>query len=243
MSCLVTAPADAPEIVALLARLRGLAPLTEEEAERVAGLARLPARETAARQELRAEGQSAPPLLLLAGWACRVHILPDGRRQIISFLLPGDIIGRGRPSLAELCSINSLTRLRHVDASSLVTGGEETPLARALRALELQEVAQLRDQVVRLGRQMAHERMAGLLLEFEARLTAAGLASGGCFAMPLTQEVLADALGLSVVHLNRTLQQMRREGLIALKGRVVTLKQTAALRSIADWQPPPRLAG
>ncbi|WP_165694106.1 Crp/Fnr family transcriptional regulator [Teichococcus deserti] len=234
-------PALPPEIAALLQRLHRLAPLEEADVAQVAALARQAPRETGPRQELRAEGIRGAPLLLLSGWACRIRILPDGRRQIVSFLLPGDIIGRQQPSLAELCSIASLTRLRHVDASPLFVATPEGGLARALHALALQDVAQLRDQVVRLGRQMAHERLASLLLEFEARLGAAGLAGDGRFAMPLTQEVLADALGLSVVHLNRTLQQLRREGLIALKGRVVTLRQTAALRAIADWQPPPQL--
>jgi CRP-like cAMP-binding protein len=81
----------------------------------------------------------------------------------------------------------------------------------------------LRDQVVRLGRRSAYERTVHLVLELHERLNAVGLAAGQCFALPLTQDVLADALGLSVVHVNRVLAQARRDGLFELRGGYVVI--------------------
>ena len=76
-----------------------------------------------------------------------------------------------------------------------------------------------------------------LLVELYHRLHTVGLASDGQFALPLTQEVLADALGLSVVHVNRTVQQMRRDRLVELRGGIVMMPQLEALQSIGDWEP------
>ena len=94
------------------------------------------------------------------------------------------------------------------------------------------------DQIVRLGRQTAYERLLHLVLEFHHRLQAVGMVNGYSFAFPLTQEVLADALGLSVVHINRTLQQVRRDRLLDMRGGQVTLRQIDLMRAMADWAPP-----
>ncbi|MNR30865.1 Nitrogen fixation regulation protein FixK [compost metagenome] len=90
--------------------------------------------------------------------------------------------------------------------------------------------------MVRLGRQSAHERTAHFLLEWRQRCRIAGLAEGERFPMPLTQEVLSDALGLSIVHLNRTLQHMKREGLIEVKRGWIALLDVARLKFICDYQ-------
>lgn len=227
------------EVAALLQRLRRLAPLSPAETELVAELARQPWRQAPPRRELQAEGALPPPFVLLSGWACRLRILTDGRRQIIGFLLPGDVVGRPPPQLPALCAVAALTRVQFAEAASLFAGPAEGGLARALRAMELQDLLRLQDQVVRLGRQTAYERLASLLLELQDRLADAGLVRDGLFPLPLTQEVLGDALGLSIVHVNRTLQQMRRDGLVEVKGGMVALLQDAALRGLADWQPPP----
>jgi CRP-like cAMP-binding protein len=93
---------------------------------------------------------------------------------------------------------------------------------------------------VRLGRQTACGRFAHLMLELSGRLARLGLVSGDSFAMPLTQEVLADALGLSVVHVNRTVQLLRREGLLDIRGGMVSLLQPERLRALASWAPLPQ---
>jgi CRP-like cAMP-binding protein len=238
----------ATEVQPLLRRLGRLAALSPAELALVAELGRGPVREMAARGEVHAEGDSPAPMALLSGWACRLRMLSDGRRQIVTFLVPGDLIGRPPPCLPAPCATLALTRVTLVETMPLfaaAAGGREAPplpgLARALRAAELQEEVLLRDQVVRLGRQTAYERLASLLLELRFRLDMAGLALPNRFALPLTQEVLADALGLSVVHINRTVQQMRRDRLIELRGGQVILLQPSALQSVADWQDIPGL--
>ena len=85
--------------------------------------------------------------------------------------------------------------------------------------------------------------MLHLLLELHHRLRTVGLAEAGRFEMPLTQEVLADALGLSIVHVNRTLQQIRREGLVEIKGGGVALLEPKLMAAVADWQPPASAPG
>lgn len=225
-------------------RLAALAPLSASELDAAGEALRGPVREIPPRTELHPEGSCTPPVALLGGWACRIRVLTDGRRQIISFLLPGDIIGRPRPCLPAPCAVLALTRVQVVDATGLFAAGEDpahAALGRALTAAGMLDEILLRDQIVRLGRQTAYERLASLLLELQERLSIAGLAQGQRFGLPLTQEVMSDALGLSVVHVNRTVQQMRREGLIELGGGQVLLRQIGALRELADWQGLPSL--
>ncbi len=91
------------------------------------------------------------------------------------------------------------------------------------------------NQVVRLGRQTAYERVAHFLLELRERLAAVDRVQENRFSFPITQEVLADALGLSVVHMNRTMQQLRRDGLVEQRATAITLRDVPALASIADY--------
>jgi len=101
------------------------------------------------------------------------------------------------------------------------------------------EEASLRDQVVRLGRQSAHQRLIHLLLEFHARLMAVGLARERGFHLPLSQEILSDALGLSVVHTNRILQQLKREQLIESRGGNIVLCDLQRMMELVDYRPSP----
>ncbi len=221
----------------LLRRLGVLEQLSPDEVLLVQELARQPVRDVPARAVLHPAGQAAAPALLLSGWGCRARFLLDGRRQIVSFLLPGDVTGQV-PPLPSPCAVLALSPLRLLDAAPLLLAAAEQPLrfpalSRALRAAAQAEDVLLRNQIVRLGQQTAYERLAGMLAEFLQRLRAAGLADGDSFAMPLTQDALGDALGLSAVHVNRTLQQMRRNGLLELRGRLVVIRDPEALRRLA----------
>jgi len=185
-----------------------------------------------------------PPRIVVAGWACRYRLLSDGARQIVSLRLPGDFLWPVLPlGLPPPCSVSALTELETVSARPLVEAAEAADpdhpgVARAVRLMAHLDEALLCDQVMRLGRQSACGRLAHLMLELRERLGRVGLAEGERFAMPLTQDVLADALGLSVVHVNRTVQQLRRDGLLDIKGGVVTLLQPERLRALADWKLP-----
>ncbi len=98
-------------------------------------------------------------------------------------------------------------------------------IATALHCTAALDEANLLNQLLRIGRQSAYERVAHLILELRERLAMIGFAGTDTIPVPLTQEMLADALGLSIVHLNRTLQQLRREGLIQFKSGVMRLLQ------------------
>jgi CRP-like cAMP-binding protein len=182
--------------------------------------------------------------LLLAGWACRMRVFPDGRRQIFEFILPGEMYGLcQRPNAVALSSAVALTSVAIADAGPIrdVLAGRKAGYPNLVDALycaaSLDEL-HLLNQLIRVGRQSAYERVAHLVLELHERLDAVGLASGDTIALPLTQEVIADALGLSIVHLNRTLQQVRRDGLIAFKSGVLRLLARERLIEIADFRPP-----
>lgn len=197
-------------------------------------------------QELIAEGEPLNrPFLLLEGWALRQRVLSDGRRQIFSFILPGDGFGfcprHDGVSLSSTVTLTSVAVARIPQLSEALHRTPQTALSRtAWNMLSLEESC-LVNETVRLGRQSAYERLIHLLLEFHDRLAAVGLAHDGAFTMPFTQEVLSDALGLSTVHTNRTLQQLRRERLIETHMPMVQLLDLPLLAEIADYRRSPRL--
>jgi CRP-like cAMP-binding protein len=214
--------------------------LSAEEAEAVhMGLADM--HSLRAGTEIIAEGMRLDnPQLLLEGWVVRQRILRDGRRQILSFVLPGDILGLcGRPDGVALFSTVALTAVTVAPMPAMMDAQHErhTALGRLAHNLLTQEEAFLCNQIVRLGSQSAHERLISLLLEFHTRLSQVQMTLDRSFTLPLTQEVLSDALGLSVVHTNRTLQQLKREHLVASGGSSISLSDLTALSVLSDYWP------
>jgi CRP-like cAMP-binding protein len=175
-----------------------------------------------ARSEVIAEGDEIlRPLLILDGWAARVRLLEDGRRQILSLLLPGDVIGHcwhTRP--LAISTVIALTGLKLCPVPAVDALRD---LREAFAVSHAFEEAYVLANIMRLGRLTAYERICDLLLEWHERLSLADLVHDDSFTVPLTQEMLADATGLTSVHVNRTLQQLRREGAIGWKGRQVRL--------------------
>lgn len=233
----------------VLRRLRSLAPLSEREAALVMNLG-LHRQTNAPGAELYAQGAGmGRPKVLLSGWAARCRVLPDGRRQIFTFVLPGDAIGLGwRSEPYALSATIGLTKTLTADASLLAEAVYERPaefegLTAAANAAAALEETSLLDHIVRLGRQTAYERMAHLFLELRWRLAVVGLGNDRKFPMPLTQEILADALGLSIVHVNRTLQQLRREGLLEAKAGYVEILKPELMVMAADFRRPQLIHG
>lgn len=181
------------------------------------------------------------PRILLTGWACQQHVLRSGHRQIIRFLIPGDLMGSlGHPLQPAVSNVVALNAGTLADARPLVQAACEPNennkglAALVQRAVRAEEVG-LRDHIVRLGGRTAYERLVHLMLELHFRLYAVGLAETNSFHLPLTQEVLADALGMSFVHTNRTLQQIRRNGLFTMRSGVVTILDMEQMQSVAEW--------
>ena len=231
----VRRPAAASGDLAALRHLTAIARLSDEERTLVRRLCMFQ-ESVAAGQPFDPDGRAASPRLILSGWACRQRVLADGQRQIFGFLLPGDSVGLSlNPRPLDEASIVALTRVDYVDALMLreilaLRDPRHDRLRAALAASRRYEEACLLNHVVRLGRQSAQARLAHLLLELRDRLQRAGLCSGERLHLPLTQETLADALGLSLVHVSRTLGQMRRARLIAMQCGWVTLLDEAYLR-------------
>lgn len=178
--------------------------------------------------------------LMLDGWSCRQKLLEDGRRQIVHFFLAGDMIGAHdlfRRRTAGAVTALSAASLARIEERSVKEMRQRFPrLAGLLFRAAAREHAILLEHAVRLGRHSAYERVVHLLLEFSDRLRTAGL-PGDDYRLPLTQEELADSLGLSLVHMNRTLQRLRREALIRLTSQRVTLLDRERLVDIAGYSP------
>jgi CRP-like cAMP-binding protein len=228
----------------LFRRLNTLAALNHADRALLA-FATPPAQHHHAGEELNEQGEPVREArLILSGWAGTVRVLPDGRRQIFRLMLPGDVIGRcDQPQPLALSTTQALTPLETVELEPVLAPVRADAAAgpRLREALCLDaalEQAALLDHLMRLGRQTAMERTAHLLLELHHRLLAVGLAGPDRFPLPLTQETLADTLGLSTVHMNRTLQELRRARLLRLERGQVELPDPDRLAMIADYTPP-----
>jgi CRP-like cAMP-binding protein len=179
--------------------------------------------------------------LFLSGWACRYKSLEDGRRQIVNFVLPGDSCDAYMYLLSSMD--HSIAALTPVIYSELERGhfekliSADLTLAEAFQCETLAAASNQREWAINLGRRDALERVAHLICELFVRLETVGLADGNSFALPVTQMDLADAAGLSTVHLNRTLQELRAKGLITLKERHLNIHDMPALSQLAMFNP------
>jgi len=181
------------------------------------------------------ELRRAEALLVVRGWVARGVVLEDGRRQIIALNLPGDVLSGTVNDDGELWS---LTEVVAVDASRFrreveLQGALDDGLGQAWAAARVAERERLVHQIIRLGRLTAYERTAHLILELHEKQVRIGMAEPGQIALPISQDLMADLLGLSAVHMNRTLQQLRRDGLISYSPGRVMLPDPRALAGAA----------
>ncbi|MFN3474912.1 MAG: Crp/Fnr family transcriptional regulator [Blastomonas sp.] len=171
------------------------------------------------------------PRLLLEGWCAGYRITVDGRRQLTNLYLPGEIIGvwrNNQPSFYH--SVMSITRASFIEFTTTA----DSEVAQSECALFEQ---QLENSIFRLGCLNAYERMSHLFLELGERLAIRGMGLRNAYRMPLTQELLADLVGISSVHVNRTLQQMRADNAIRLVNCQLTLTDPDALAEQVHYQP------
>ncbi|WP_426955504.1 Crp/Fnr family transcriptional regulator [Muricoccus radiodurans] len=177
--------------------------------------------------------------VVLSGMACCYRLLQDGGRQIVAFLLPGDLCdlqftGRMEYSVATLntCEVALLSREAFQELAQ-----RRGALALALLRVNAIEASTLREWLVAMGHGPAERQMAHLFCELHARFSSLGLTNTRSCSLPLTQNDLADTLGLSLVHANRTIMQLRNRGLITWKGGVLTILDLEALRNFAEFSP------
>lgn len=201
-----------------------------------------PIRTIAARADIREEGDDPRSVnVILDGWACRYRQLPNGQRQIVSLLLPGDPCDpqafeqrRVHHAIGALTPV-SLAQIRGSAMKELTT--RNSALDEAFLHERLSATAIQYEWTVSLGRRSAIERLAHLFCELYARLDAVGLADGASCPMLLTQTDLANALGQTSVHINRTLKELRGMELIALQSRRLTITHHAKLQALAMFEP------
>lgn len=203
--------------------------------------------EHAASQKVRSVGpredvilEGDPPRgvnLILDGFACRYKMLEDGRRQIVSFYVPGDLCNLSTFVLRQMDhSIASISavKLAEIPREGVQQLTETSPrLARSFWWSVLVDEATSLEWTLNVGQRTAIERVAHLLCELFLRLQAVGLAEGNSCNMPLTQTELADATGLSSVHTNRVLQDLRRDRQITLHDRNLVIHDLQTLQRTA----------
>jgi CRP-like cAMP-binding protein len=188
------------------------------------------------------QGQSEQAAYILAsGWVCSYKVQADGSRQIVDFQIPGDFLGLR--SVLLRTSDHSFEPIVDIQAAEVLTGDlleafAQTPrLATAILWAVSRDEAMVVEHLVGVGRRDADERMAHFLLELGSRLSLVGMGSKAGYACPLTQYHLADTLGLSAVHVNRVLRQLRESGLVTFRDGQVTIDDYDGLVELADFDP------
>lgn len=223
----------------VIRKLEVIEPLTDTERRRVARLVR-DIRDVARKTDIIADGESPEFVhLILEGWAARYKILRDGSRRITAFLLPGDFCDLHIIILDKMDhGIVALTdcRVAYIEQGAIDELTRSTPvLTRGLWRATLVDEAVLRQWLVNGGRRNAFQAVGHLLCELHLRMKLVGLAEGDMLDLPITQEELADATGMTPVHINRTLQRLRGDGLIELGSGTLYVPDVRALRRSCDF--------
>lgn len=222
----------------LIRKLEQFTRLSRDDKHVLEGLAGLNVRRLGRGDDVIQEGDTPRQVnLILEGWACRYKMLEDGRRQIVAFLLPGDLCDIRMFILKQMdhaIGAVSPVTLAQIPKDMVLDLIDRHPrVSRALWWNSLVEEAIQREWTANLGQRDAVERMAHLLCELFIRLRGVGLVEGHSCELPVTQSELGDATGLSTVHVNRTLQELRARNLIVLKGKTLTIPDLEALQNAA----------
>lgn len=191
-------------------------------------------------QELTEEGEARNKAFVLqSGWACSYKMLPGGGRQIIAFPIPGDCVGLRslllRTSDHSFCALTDAV-VSAIEAPRLLEILNKFPrLGAAFLWAVSRDEAMVVEHLVSIGRRSALERTAHFFLELIERLTLVGLATETQFDLPLSQYVMADALGLSAIHVNRVLRQLRERNLLTVQAGKVSIHDLSGLRKLAGY--------
>jgi CRP-like cAMP-binding protein len=231
--------ASSSDLAQLIRKMESISSLSDEERGAVESLPATIRIMDAHQDIVRDKAQPAHCCLVLSGWACRYKLLNEGKRQIFSFHIPGDL-----PDLQSLHlqvmdhSLATVTacRLAFIPHESLRDLTQRFPgVGAALWRDTLVDAAIFREWMIGIGRKTAFGRIAHLFCEMYLKLEAVGLAAAHSCELPITQVDIGDALGLSNVHVNRVIMDMRSQGLITLRGRTLVIVDWAALCQAAEF--------
>jgi CRP-like cAMP-binding protein len=228
-------------VPALALRLEAFTRLSPDDRAAVQRISKV-SRVIPARRDIIREGEKPKHVhLMVDGWACRYKTLPDGRRQIVAFFIPGDFCDLNVYILKEMDhSLGAITRLSVADISrddmDMLTA-DHPRVTQALWWESLVQQAIQREWTLNIGQRTAYERIAHLLVELFLRLRAVKMTQGDSCDFPLTQTDIADATGLTAVHVNRTLQELRKDGLIELEKRRLRIPKLQGLMDAAMFNP------
>ena len=225
----------------LIRKLESIATLSDEERQAIQSL---PVRTQVlnARQDIVRDGdRTSQCCLIIEGWACRYKLLSQGKRQVLSFHIAGDIpdlLSLHIPSMDHSLATVTKATVAFIPHESLRALVASHPgLAAVLWRDTLIDAAIFREWMTGMGRRSAYERVAHLFCEMYLKLQAVGLADDYRCPMPITQTDLADALGLTSVHINRVLGELRGSALIALRGRMLAIEAWDKLMQVAEFDP------
>lgn len=191
-------------------------------------------------EDIIVEGAHSPDChVVVAGLVCRYKVLADGRRQIMAFLIPGDLCDA---EIFILKAMDHSVAAMTPSTTALVSSEMMKQMLRGPGCLgealwwgTMTDVSVLRERIIDHGRRDARERLAHLFYELLVRYRVIGEARDGVFHFPITQTDLADALGLTSVHVNRILKQLRSEGILQFRGKRVSVLDAEGLRSVAGF--------
>lgn len=224
----------------LIKKMQSVGDLTREDLELLGDLTE-DVRSFGPRRDVIREGEKPDHVhLMLEGWSCRYQLLPDGGKQITAFLLPGDFCDVHITMFGEMDhSIGSLgaAKVAFISRELMLAMTERPGIARALWWASLVDEAVLRAWIVNFGRRDSFERVAHLICELYTRLQSVGLATENTFDLPLTQEDLSDALGLTPVHVGRVLKRLREEGMMTFKRQQISILDVRKLQATAGFDP------
>jgi len=225
---------------ALTRRLEEFVPLTKPDKAELARLTSQPTHTISARRDLLRKGDEPRALyLILEGWACHYRTLQNGRRQICDFAIPGDLCDLNLFILDRMDhSIGAITRLKVAEIGREAFYRIATTSPNITTALWWQELVSKsihREWIVNVAQRTAQERIGHLFCEMFLRLETVGLTNGFSCDFAPSQQDIAEATGLTTVHVNRSIQELRRQGLVVLERTKLTIPDMLALQTASQF--------
>lgn len=220
-------------------KLAGYVPLSETEVAALTTATAHPQRHGAREDLIREGDRPGPVFVMLDGWACRYKILPNGTRQVLAYLIPGDACDLNIGLLAEMdhsimtISPSIVATVSRGDMDAMMD--RHRGIAKAMYIGQLVDEGTMRAWITSMGRRASVERVAHLMCELYLRARSIGLADETQLRLPLSQAMLADSLGMTTVHLNRVLRKLRERGVMQIQRGGLTITDPAQLVQVAGF--------